>query len=60
MQMDALAQFKAAQRQAWAHVTPFELTTSATAARLVTFAGVQAGQSEGHRASRAETSGIRR
>ena len=42
--MDALAQFKAAQRQAWAHFTPFELTTSGTAARLVAFAGVQAGQ----------------
>lgn len=42
--MDALAQFKAAQRQAWAHFTPFELTTSATAPRLVAFAGVQAGQ----------------
>lgn len=42
--MDALAQFKAAQRQGWAHFIPFELATSATAANLVTFAGVQAGQ----------------
>jgi SAM-dependent methyltransferase len=42
--MDAVAQFKAAQRQGWAHFIPFELTTSATAARLVTFASVQAGQ----------------
>ncbi|PYM57340.1 MAG: SAM-dependent methyltransferase [Candidatus Rokuibacteriota bacterium] len=42
--MDALAQFKAAQRQAWASFTPFELATSVTAPRLVAFAGVQAGQ----------------
>lgn len=42
--MDALEQFKAAQRQAWAHFIPFELTTSATAAHLVAFASVQAGQ----------------
>ncbi|MGH7268244.1 MAG: class I SAM-dependent methyltransferase [Candidatus Rokuibacteriota bacterium] len=42
--MDALAEFKAAQRQAWAHFVPFELQTSAPAARLVAFAGVQAGQ----------------
>jgi SAM-dependent methyltransferase len=42
--MDALAQFKAAQRQGWAHFTAFEATTSATAARLVAFAGVQPGQ----------------
>ena len=40
--MDALAQFKAAQRQAWACFTPFELTTCATAPRLVAFAGIQA------------------
>src|SRR5436309_13655241 len=42
--MDALAQFKAAQRQAWASFTPFELATSVTAPRLVALAGVQAGQ----------------
>src|SRR5688500_4316201 len=42
--MDAVAQFKAAQRQAWAHFIPFELTTSVTAARLVAFASVQVGQ----------------
>jgi SAM-dependent methyltransferase len=41
--MDALAQFKAAQRQAWASFAPFELMTCATAARLVAFAGIQAG-----------------
>src|SRR6266540_1357707 len=42
--MDALAQFKAAQRQAWASFIPFELTTCAAAPRLVAFAGIQAGQ----------------
>src|SRR3989442_4369623 len=40
--MDALAQFKAAQRQAWACFSPFELTTCATAPRRVAFAGIQA------------------
>jgi SAM-dependent methyltransferase len=42
--MDPLAQFKAAQRQARASFVPFELTTCATAPRLVAFAGIQAGQ----------------
>ncbi len=42
--MDPLAQFKAAQRQAWASFIPFELTTCATAPRLVAFAGIQAGR----------------
>jgi SAM-dependent methyltransferase len=42
--MDALAEFKAAQRQAWASFIPFELATSTTAPRLVAFAGVQGGQ----------------
>ena len=42
--MDALAQFKAAQRQAWASFIPFELTTCAAAPRLVAFAGIRAGQ----------------
>ena len=42
--MDALAQFKSAQRQAWASFAPFELATSVTAVRLVAFAGVQVGQ----------------
>lgn len=41
--MDALAQFKAAQRQAWACFAPFEATTCATAPRLVAFADVQPG-----------------
>lgn len=42
--MDALAQFKAAQRQAWACFIPFEVATCVTAPRLVAFAGIQAGQ----------------
>ena len=42
--MDALAELKAGQRQAWASFTPFELVTSVTAPRLVGFAGVRAGQ----------------
>jgi SAM-dependent methyltransferase len=42
--MDALEQFKAAQRQAWAHFTRFELATSVTAPRLIAFAGVQGDQ----------------
>jgi SAM-dependent methyltransferase len=44
MEMDALAQFKAGQRQMWASFTPFELVTSVTAPRLVGFAGVRADQ----------------
>jgi SAM-dependent methyltransferase len=44
MEMDALARFKASQRQTWASFTPFELVTSVTAPRLVGFAGVRAGQ----------------
>src|SRR5436309_7321352 len=42
--MDELVQFKATQRQAWAHFTPFEQATATTAPRLVAFAGVRAGQ----------------
>jgi SAM-dependent methyltransferase len=42
--MDALEQFKAGQRQAWATFTPFELMTSTTAPRLVDFAGVRSGR----------------
>ena len=42
--LDALEQFKASQRQAWASFAPFELATCVTAPRLVAFAGVQAGQ----------------
>ena len=42
--MDALEQFKAGQRQAWASFSPFELVTSTTAFRLVGFAGVRVGQ----------------
>jgi SAM-dependent methyltransferase len=42
--MDELAQFKAAQRQAWAHFTPFEQATLTTAPGLVALAGVRAGQ----------------
>jgi SAM-dependent methyltransferase len=42
--MDAVEQFKAGQRQAWASFSPFELMTSMTAPRLVDFAGVRTGQ----------------
>jgi SAM-dependent methyltransferase len=42
--MDALEQFKASQRQAWATFSPFEMVTSTTAPRLVGFAGVRPGQ----------------
>ena len=42
--IDPLAAFKAAQKQGWAHFVPFELSTIPCAARLVRFAGVQAGQ----------------
>jgi SAM-dependent methyltransferase len=42
--LDAMAQFKAGQRQAWAPFAPFEQSTASTAPRLVTFAGVQPGQ----------------
>ena len=42
--MDALTQFKEAQKQGWAHFAPLEAMTTPTAARLVRHAGVRAGQ----------------
>jgi SAM-dependent methyltransferase len=44
MSSDPFAGFKAAQRQGWAHFTPLENQTTATAARLAGFAGIRAGQ----------------
>jgi SAM-dependent methyltransferase len=41
---DALEAFKAAQRAGWAHFGPLAAVTTPTAARLVRFARVQAGQ----------------
>jgi SAM-dependent methyltransferase len=41
---DALAAFKAGQRAGWAHFGPLAAVTTPTAARLVRFARVQAGQ----------------
>lgn len=40
----ALEQFKTGRRQAWASFTPFEMVTTTTAPRLVSFADVRAGQ----------------
>jgi SAM-dependent methyltransferase len=42
--MDAFESFKAAQKQGWAHFAPLEMATTPTAALLVKFAGVRAGQ----------------
>src|SRR5262249_29790929 len=42
--IDSLAQFKEAQKQAWAHFIPLETFTTATAARLVQHAGIVANQ----------------
>src|SRR5437660_1785263 len=44
MSADAIAKFKAAQKQGWAHFAPLESVTTSTAARLAKFAGVQSGQ----------------
>jgi len=41
--MDALAQFKEAQKQGWAHFAPLEANTTPEAARLVKHARVHAG-----------------
>lgn len=41
--MDALAQFKEAQKQGWAHFAPLEANTTPTAPRLVKHAGVRPG-----------------
>jgi SAM-dependent methyltransferase len=42
--MDSFEAFKAAQKQGWAHFAPLAMLTTSAAARLVKFAGVQAGQ----------------
>jgi ubiquinone/menaquinone biosynthesis C-methylase UbiE len=44
MTVDPFAQFKAKQREAWAHFTPVEVFTTQPAAHLVRVAGVRAGQ----------------
>jgi SAM-dependent methyltransferase len=42
--VDALAQFKQVQKEGWANSAPLEALTTPTAARLVRFAKIQAGQ----------------
>jgi SAM-dependent methyltransferase len=42
--MDPFESFKAMQKQGWAHFAPLEMVTTPTAAKLVKFAGVRAGQ----------------
>jgi len=42
--MDALQKFKEAQKQSWATFIPFEIFTTASAAKLVRFADVRPGQ----------------
>jgi len=44
MSADPFAEFKAAQRQGWAHFAPLESVTTPPAARLVHHAAVRAGQ----------------
>jgi len=44
MSADAIAKFKEAQKEGWAHFAPLESVTTPTAARLVKFAGVRPGQ----------------
>ncbi|WP_245450398.1 hypothetical protein [Bradyrhizobium diazoefficiens] len=41
---DPFASFKAVQKEAWSLFTPMEVFTTPTAAKLVGFAGVAAGQ----------------
>lgn len=41
---DPIQAFKERQREGWAHFAPLEMVTTPTAARLVRFAGVRAGQ----------------
>jgi SAM-dependent methyltransferase len=41
---DPFAQFKAAQREGWAHFAPLEIQTTPSAGQLVRFAGIGAGQ----------------
>jgi len=47
--MDALAQFKAAQREGWSHFAPLEAVTVQPAARLVRYAGIRPGMRAGQR-----------
>jgi SAM-dependent methyltransferase len=42
--VDAFDNFKAMQKQGWAYFAPLEMVTTPTAAKLVKFAGVRAGQ----------------
>jgi len=42
--VDPFENFKAMQKQGWAHFAPLEMVTTPTAAKLVKFAGVRAGQ----------------
>ena len=42
--MDALQQFKEAQKQGWAHFAPLQALTTPAAARLVRHAGIKSGQ----------------
>ena len=44
MNEDAIAKFKEAQKQGRAHFAPLEAVTTPSAASLVKFAGVRAGQ----------------
>jgi SAM-dependent methyltransferase len=44
MNSDVIAKFKEGQKQGWAHFGQLEALTTPTAARLVSFAGVAAGQ----------------
>ena len=44
MTAPSLAQFKDAQREAWARFAPLQIVTTVSAARLVSFAGVKPGQ----------------
>ena len=44
MNEDPIAKFKAAQKEGWAYFAPLESLTTPSAARLVKFAGVRAGQ----------------
>ncbi|PYL54659.1 MAG: SAM-dependent methyltransferase, partial [Verrucomicrobia bacterium] len=44
MSDDPIAKFKQQQRQGWKHFAPLEGLTTPTAARLVKFANVRAGQ----------------
>jgi SAM-dependent methyltransferase len=44
MTTDPYAEFKAKQRESWAHFAPLEVATIPTAARLVNFARIRSGQ----------------